>query len=248
MVEKNKMKNVTKSVKVKNQEEKPKIDLSIKGFLLPKISQEGVVIVAIFFVVAFLLMLASKVVGMLAMAVALFAFYFFRDPERVMPEADGLIIAPADGRLLPIQEGVSLPEELGEADGKYIKFSIFMSVFNVHVNRNPVSGVVRASKYIEGKFFNADLDKASKDNERNLVLVETKEGDNVCYVQIAGLVARRIVSRLEEGDSVEQGKRFGLIKFGSRLDVYLPQDKYEVKVMAGQIIVGCETILAVRKK
>ena len=102
--------------------------------------------------------------------------------------------------------------------------------------------------YIAGKFFNADLDKASKDNERNLVLVETKDGDKVCYVQIAGLVARRIVSRLQKGDEVEQGKRFGLIKFGSRLDVYLPKDKYDIKVKPGQVMVSGETVLAVRKK
>ena len=132
--------------------------------------------------------------------------------------------------------------------GPCTKIIIFLSVFNVHVNRNPVSGVVLKTLYIAGKFFNADLDKASKDNERNLVLVETKDGDKVCYVQIAGLVARRIVSRLQKGDEVEQGNRFGLIKFGSRLDVYLPKDKYDIKVKPGQVMVSGETVLAVRKK
>ena len=192
-------------------------------------------------------MLLSDVVGIFAIAISLFAFYFFRDPERYTPEGEGLVISPADGILLPIKE-TTLPEELNMGDEKYIKFSIFMSVFNVHVNRNPVSGVVLKTLYIAGKFFNADLDKASKDNERNLVLVETKEGDTVCYVQIAGLVARRIVSRLQKGDVVEQGERFGLIKFGSRLDIYLPKNKYDIKVLPGQVMVSGETILAVRKK
>ncbi len=230
----------------KNKENK--IDLSIKSFLLPKISAEGVVIVAIFFAVSFFLMLLSDILGMIGIAVSLFAFYFFRDPERFSPTGDGIILAPADGRLLPIKQDVSLPEELGVSEGKYIKLSIFMSVFNVHVNRNPVSGIVKKTLYIAGKFFNADLDKASKDNERNIVLVETKEGDSVCYVQIAGLVARRIVSRISKDDEVSIGERFGLIKFGSRLDVYLPQNKYDVKVLDGQITIGAETILAVRKK
>ena len=132
-------------------------------------------------------------------------------------------------------------------DDEYIKISIFMSVFNVHVNRNPVSGLVKKAIYIPGKFFNADLDKASKDNERNLILVETDKGDSICYVQIAGLVARRIVSKLQKDDNVKVGDRFGLIKFGSRLDVYLPKDKYDVKVLNGQTMVAGETILAVRK-
>ena len=123
-----------------------------------------------------------------------------------------------------------------------------MSVFNVHVNRNPVSGIVKKVLYIPGKFFNADLDKASKDNERNLVLVETYEGDNVCYVQIAGLVARRIVSYLQKDDEVKVGNKFGLIKFGSRLDIYLPKDRYNINVLPGQTMIAGETILGIRKK
>ena len=225
-----------------------KVDTSARSYLLPKISSEGVVIIALFFVVAFFCMLLSDVVGMLAVVLALFAFYFFRDPERTTPKGDDLVIAPADGILLPVRE-TELPEELGEnGHEKYVKFSIFMSVFNVHVNRNPVSGVVLKALYIAGKFFNADLDKASKDNERNLVLVKTDNGDKVCYVQIAGLVARRIVCKIKDGDEVKKGERFGLIKFGSRLDVYLPVDKYDVKVIAGQVMVAGETVLAVRKK
>lgn len=223
-----------------------KVDTSIKSFLLPKISTEGVVIVAVFFAVAFFLMLFSNVLGIFGFIAALFAFYFFRDPCRYTPIGEDLVISPADGILLPVTYS-RLPEELNMGDDEYIKISIFMSVFNVHVNRNPVSGLVKKAIYIPGKFFNADLDKASKDNERNLILVETDKGDSICYVQIAGLVARRIVSKLQKDDNVKVGDRFGLIKFGSRLDVYLPKDKYDVKVLNGQTMVAGETILAVRK-
>lgn len=223
------------------------IDLSIRSFLLPKISSEGAVIVAIFFAVSVLLLLISNALGLLAIGVSLFAFYFFRDPERYTPKGEGLIVAPADGIVLPIRES-ALPEELKTGSEKYVKISIFMSVFNVHVNRNPVSGKVLKTLYIPGKFFNADLDKASKDNERNLILVETDNGDKVCYVQIAGLIARRIVSRLSKDDEVVMGERFGLIKFGSRLDVYIPKSKYDIEVMAGQRMVSGETILARLKK
>ena len=234
---------MVKKEKKVNQE----IDLSIRSFLLPKISNEGAVIVAVFFAISILLLLVSNVVGLLAIAVSLFAFYFFRDPERYTPKGDGLIVAPADGIVLPIHES-ALPEELKMGSEKYVKISIFMSVFNVHVNRNPVSGKVLKTLYIAGKFFNADLDKASKDNERNLILVETDNGDKVCYVQIAGLIARRIVSRLKKDDEVVMGERFGLIKFGSRLDVYIPKSKYDIEVMAGQRMVSGETILARLKK
>ncbi len=229
-------------------ENQNKVDTSAKRFLLPKISSEGITIIAVFFAMAFFLMLVSDILGMFGIALSLFAFYFFRDPERFTPEGDDLVISPADGILLPIREE-KLPEELNMDDGKtYIKFSIFMSVFSVHVNRNPVSGVVKKTLYIPGKFINADLDKASKDNERNLIVVENKFGENVCYVQIAGLVARRIVSRLNVDQEVKSGDRFGLIKFGSRLDIYLPKDKYDINVLAGQMMISGETILAKRKK
>lgn len=231
----------------KTKEMDPKIDLSIRSFLLPKISSEGAVIVAIFFAISILLLLISNTIGLIAIAISMFAFYFFRDPERYTPTGDGLVIAPADGIVLPIKEA-PLPEELKMGPEKYVKISIFMSVFNVHVNRNPVSGKVLKTLYIPGKFFNADLDKASKDNERNLILVETDNGDKICYVQIAGLIARRIVSRLSKDEEVVMGERFGLIKFGSRLDVYIPKSKYDIEVMAGQRMVSGETILARLKK
>ena len=223
------------------------VDTSIRRFLFPRISVEGVVIVGVCFAIAFFLMLLSNILGIFGVVLALFSFYFFRDPERFTPKGDGLVISPADGILLSVQDA-RLPEELKIDNGEYVKFSIFMSVFNVHVNRNPVSGIVKKVLYIPGKFFNADLDKASKDNERNLVLVETYEGDNVCYVQIAGLVARRIVSYLQKDDEVKVGNKFGLIKFGSRLDIYLPKDRYNINVLPGQTMIAGETILGIRKK
>lgn len=223
------------------------VDTSIRRFLFPRISVEGVVIVGVCFAIAFFLMLLSNILGIFGVVLALFSFYFFRDPERFTPKGDGLVISPADGILLSVQDA-RLPEELKIDNGEYVKFSIFMSVFNVHVNRNPVSGIVKKVLYIPGKFFNADLDKASKDNERNLVLVETYEGDNVCYVQIAGLVARRIVSYLQKDDEVKVGNKFGLIKFGSRLDIYLPKDRYNINVLPGQTMISGETILGIRKK
>ena len=213
------------------------------AYLLPKISPEGVPIVVIAFLCSFVLGAAFEFLGVLGLIFSVFSFYFFRDPERYSPEGEGLVIAPADGKLLPVVE-TTLPPELKAGNEKYIRLSIFMSVFDVHVNRNPVSGKVLAVKYVEGKFINADLDKASKDNERNIILVETAAKNKICYVQIAGLVARRIVSRLKAGDRVTNGERFGLIKFGSRLDIYIPKGRYEIKVRPGQTMVAGETVLA----
>ena len=228
-------------------ENQNKVDTSAKRFLLPKISSEGITIIAVFFAMAFFLMLVSDILGMFGIVLSLFAFYFFRDPERFTPEGDDLVISPADGILLPIREE-KLPEELNMGDETYIKFSIFMSVFSVHVNRNPVNGIVKKTLYIAGKFINVSLDKASKENERNLIVVENKFGENICYVQIAGLIARRIVTKLNTDQEVKSGDRFGLIKFGSRLEVYIPKDKYEINVIPGQMMVAGETILAKRKK
>lgn len=230
-----------------NEKSQFKPDFSIRAYLLPKISAEGVPVVAVSFVLSFVLGAMSEFLGVLGLIFSVFAFYFFRDPERYAPDVPNAIIAPADGKLLPVTES-ALPPELKACGEKYVKLSIFMSVFDVHVNRNPVSGKVLAVKYVEGKFVNADLDKASKDNERSIVLVETAGGNKVCWVQIAGLVARRIVSRLKVGQSAGAGERFGLIKFGSRLDIYVPKGRYELKVASGQTMVAGETVLAVPKK
>ena len=172
-------------------------------------------------------------------------FLFFRDPERYQPEDKNAILSPADGRICLIQE-CAMPDafqELEEFKGKtFWRVSVFMSVFNVHVNRMPTAGEILHKQYIAGKFFNASIDKASKDNERCNYLIKTENGLKYAVTQIAGLVARRIVPQVEAGDKLERIERLGLIRFGSRLDVYLPEGvKPEVRV--GQIMVAGETVL-----
>jgi phosphatidylserine decarboxylase len=171
---------------------------------------------------------------------------FFRDPVRTTPRGDKLIIAPADGLVTMIAR-VPPPPELrggdGLADGDYTRVSIFMSVFDVHINRAPITGVIRRIAYVPGKFVNADLDKASEDNERQHFLIEGSGGLRIGVTQIAGLVARRILSFVREGDVVESGQRIGLIRFGSRVDVYLPAGT-SPKVLLGQRAIAGETVLA----
>jgi len=176
---------------------------------------------------------------------------FFRDPQRVTPQGDSLIVAPADGlitliskmpppRELVIDDGRGTP---GLPDGEVTRISIFMSVFDVHINRTPVGGTVRRVVYIPGKFLNADLDKASEENERQHILIERSNGQLIGFTQIAGLVARRIVSFIKPGDLLAAGQRVGLIRFGSRVDVYLPAGT-ESKVLIGQRVIAGETVLA----
>jgi len=171
-----------------------------------------------------------------------FIMYFFRNPERTVPEAAGAVISPADGKIVQ-KRLVTEDEHIG---GEAIKVSVFMNVFNVHVNRSPYKGIVKKVHYYPGKFINASLDKASEHNERNAVLIETEKGKKLLFVQIAGLVARRIVCYVKEGDSLEKGERFGLIRFGSRVDVYFPPDS-DIKVGIGDKVVAGETILGVIK-
>ena len=164
---------------------------------------------------------------------------FFRDPDRAVPSKPGAVVSPADGKVILSE----LVENNPFIEGKCRKISIFMSVFNVHVNRIPYDGKITGIQYFPGKFFTANLDKASEKNEKNAVFLETGDGKKICFVQIAGLVARRIICRIQEGDIIERGQRFGMICFGSRLDVYLPADvDPEIspgdKVMAGTSILG----------
>jgi phosphatidylserine decarboxylase len=172
---------------------------------------------------------------------------FFRDPVRTTPKGDNLIIAPADG-LITMIANVPPPPELkgpeGLADGEYARVSIFMSVFDVHINRVPISGRVKRIAYVPGKFINADLDKASEDNERQHLLIESANGLRIGFTQIAGLVARRILTFVREGDPVEAGQRVGLIRFGSRVDVYLPAG-VAPRVLLGQRAIAGETILGI---
>lgn len=178
--------------------------------------------------------------------ITLWVAAFFRDPVRTTPRGDKLVVAPADGLITMIAR-VGPPAELrgsdGLADGDYTRVSIFMSVFDVHINRAPISGRVKRIAYVPGKFVNADLDKASEDNERQHILIEGQDGLRIGFTQIAGLVARRILSFVREGDVVDVGQRVGLIRFGSRVDVYLPTGT-SPKVLLGQRAIAGETVLA----
>jgi phosphatidylserine decarboxylase len=167
--------------------------------------------------------------------------YFFRDPPRVTPLRDGLVVAPGDGRISAI-ERVRPPAELGFDDLERVRVSIFLSVFDVHINRAPVAGRIARSVYVPGAFLNAALDKASEENERCALVIAKPDGTEIGVVQIAGLIARRIVTFVREGDSIGAGERFGLIRFGSRVDVYLPPGR-GVLVAVGQRAVGGETVL-----
>ena len=235
-----------------------KPDFSNSAYLLPHINREGIRfgLIAVAIAIADALaaaLLHSAILSALAMPLALLAygvFLFFRDPERYPPTDDPkAVLSPADGRVCLIQE-VPLPEELKPESismedwnkDVYTRVSVFMSVFNVHVNRMPTAGTIAKKAYVPGKYLNASLDKASKDNERCAYLIETADGTKYGVVQIAGLVARRIVPFVEEGAVLGLAERFGLIRFGSRLDVYLPAGvKPEVRL--GQIMVAGETVL-----
>ena len=218
-------------------------DISWRKYLLPPIHSEGWRFVAAFAAVSALLGVLFKPLAFIGLIVTVWCFYFFRDPVRVTPQSDDLVISPADGIVQMITETVP-PKELDMGDEKVKRVSVFMSVFNVHVNRVPATGKITKTVYVPGKFVNATLDKASEDNERQLILMETKKGKKqLAFVQIAGLVARRILCEAIEEQEVTAGERFGLIRFGSRLDVYLPKG-IEPKVCVGQTAVAGETILA----
>lgn len=199
----------------------------------------------------FLLVLDWEIIGWPLLLLSFGVFAFFRDPERVVPQSDGAIIAPADGMVTLITE-VEPPLELqiddgsgypGLPSGTVTRVSIFLSVFDVHINRTPVGGTVRRVVYIPGRFISAELDKASEENERQLMLIERSDGLRVGFTQIAGLVARRIVPFVKPGDMLAKGQRVGLIRFGSRVDVYLPAGT-DPKVMVGQTVIAGETVIA----
>ena len=189
----------------------------------------------------------SHFVGWLLVGLTIWVAAFFRDPVRTTPRGDKFIVAPADGLITMIVK-VPPPPELRGADGltdsEYTRVSIFMSVFDVHINRAPITGRIKRVAYVPGKFINADLDKASEDNERQHLLVEGADGLRIGFTQIAGLVARRILAFVKEGDAVEAGQRIGLIRFGSRVDVYLPSG-VAPRVVLGQRSIAGETILGI---
>ena len=203
---------------------------------------EGRRFVAIFAAVALLLFWLWQPLGWIGLGLTVWCYYFFRDPERVIPNRPGLIVSPADGVVSLIEPAVP-PAELGLPDAPLTRVSVFMSVFNCHVNRAPVSGTVTAVAYHPGLFLNASLDKASSDNERNALVIRMADGRDVAVVQIAGLVARRILCWVKPGTALDRGQRFGLIRFGSRLDVYLPEG-VAPDVQIGQTMIAGETVLA----
>jgi phosphatidylserine decarboxylase len=188
------------------------------------------------------LFLVSGIAGALGLALTVWCYYFFRDPPRVTPTREGLIVSPADGLVSLIERAVPPPELVAEP-APLTRVSIFMNVFDCHVNRAPVAGTVKRVAYRPGRFLNASLDKASADNERNGLAIEMADGRTLAVVQVAGLVARRIVCAVAEGASLSTGERFGMIRFGSRLDVYLPEGVAPL-VALGQRTVAGETVLA----
>lgn len=204
--------------------------------------REGHKFVAIFAAVTVLLFLIHTYLGLVGVVLTIWCYYFFRDPDRMTPVREGLIVSPADGVISLLEPAVP-PAELEMGDTPMTRVSIFMNVFNCHVNRAPVPGTVARIAYRPGKFLNASLDKASVDNERNGMVIAMADGRKLGVVQIAGLVARRILCEVREGQALAAGERFGMIRFGSRLDIYLPEGVAPL-VAVGQTMIAGETVLA----
>ena len=214
---------------------------SIRSQLAP-IHPEGYPFIGGFALASLILFWLWPPLGWLGAVATLWCVYFFRDPRRVTPVRDGVVVAPADGRVSQIANAVP-PKELNLGERPLPRISIFMSVFDCHVNRSPVSGRIERMVYRPGKFLSADLDKASEDNERNAFVISTATGARIAVIQIAGLVARRIVPFTREGEAVAAGQRIGMIRFGSRVDVYLPEGGRAL-VAEGQTALAGETVLA----
>ena len=209
--------------------------------VFPKIHKEGYKFLAISIIISFLFLLVSKFLGCIMIIITVWVYYFFRDPERYSIDDDKFLVSPADGLISNISE-ISGPVELGLENKTFTKVSIFMNVFNCHVNRVPVSSTVEEIFYKPGKFLNASLDKASEENERNYYKIKTKKGEEIVIVQIAGLIARRIVCEVSKNQDLNQGERIGMIRFGSRVDVYFNNRKLLAKV--GQNVVAGESLIA----
>lgn len=211
------------------------------------ISKEGYFIIAVSCVITFLLLILSGFLGTIGIILTIFIIFFFRDPERVSPDDENAVLASADGIIDNIEE-VKAPKELDiSGNTKFQRVSIFLNTFNVHIQRIPMSGKIEKLEYIQGKFLNITNDKYHDENERQLCLMKTKQGFEIIFVQIAGMIARRIVCNLKEGQEVKAGERFGCIKFGSRVDVYLPK-QIELKVKVGQTMIAGETVIGIFKK
>ena len=228
----------------------PANDLQAAKYEFPRMHPEGTkfVIIAAAITLFLWFVVDWDILGWLMAGLTVWVFAFFRDPKRVTPVGEGMLVSPADGMVSHIVT-VPAPRQLAASglleQETYVRISVFMSVFDVHVNRAPVAGKISRVVYVPGKFVNAETDKASEDNERQYFVIETEDGTRIGMTQIAGLVARRIVKFVREGQSVGVGERIGLIRFGSRVDVFLPQG-YTPKVIVGQRAVAGETILAAK--
>jgi len=211
--------------------------------IFPKIHSEGYKFLAIAIFITIFLYFFSTFLGLVGLILSIWVYYFFRDPERISINDDNYLTSPADGEVLMVHE-VDGPKELGLEDKKFTKISIFMNVFDCHVNRTPCEGKISEILYKPGKFLNASLDKASEDNERNYYKISNNQGEDVIVVQIAGLIARRIVCETSKDQQLQQGDRIGMIRFGSRADVYF--ENYKPLIKIGQKTISGETLLAKR--
>jgi len=209
--------------------------------IFPKIHAEGYKFLVIAGIITIVLYSFSDFLGLIGLVLTIWVYYFFRDPERVIIEDDNYLVSPADGEIIKVEE-VDGPKELSLENKKFKKISIFMNVFDCHVNRTPCGGKIEEILYKPGKFLNASLDKASEDNERNYFKIKDTQNNDIVVVQIAGLIARRIVCESNKDQELKQGDRIGMIRFGSRADVYY--ENYEPLVKVGQRAISGETLLA----
>tara|TARA_B100001287_G_scaffold192715_1_gene162943 strand:+ start:25 stop:672 length:648 start_codon:yes stop_codon:yes gene_type:complete len=209
--------------------------------IFPKLHPEGYKFIVIAVVLMIILYNFSSFLGLVGLVLSIWVYYFFRDPERVIIEDDNYLVSPADGEVIKVEE-VDGPKELGLENKRFNKISIFMNVFDCHVNRTPCKGQIEGILYKPGKFFNASLDKASEDNERNYYKIKDVHGNEIIVVQIAGLIARRIICESNKNQELAQGERIGMIRFGSRADVYY--ENYQPLVKVGQKAISGETLLA----
>ena len=220
---------------------------SIKTSVITPIHPAGIPFIAIFFVFTIIIGWLWSPLFFVGLVLTLWCVYFFRNPERFTPVLSGanknnLVISPADGRVIEVSK-ITPDEELGLPDGNWTRICVFMNVFDVHVNRSPMSGQITYKNYIPGAFFNASMDKASSDNERLILGMDTENGKKIAFVQIAGLVARRIICDVDIGSHLKSGDIFGIIRFGSRVDIYFPSEA-STKVLVGQKMIAGETIIA----
>jgi phosphatidylserine decarboxylase len=217
----------------------------IQKVLYVPIHKEGWKFIGIFTAVTFIMAMVSSPLGMVGLILTTWCVFFFRNPKRVIPEGENIMVSPADGRINSIEKNAKIPEEFNfDQPSGWIKISVFLNVFNVHVNRVPISGKIERLFYKSGEFLSANADEASELNERQSVLLKTKSGEEIIFAQVAGLIARRIICDLKEGQEVKTGDLYGIIRFGSRADIYIKETEFKLKVKAGQTMIGGETVIA----